>query len=81
MDDISLGSVVPWATAVSIGPHDQPWTAPVSISLLWSFSGQFFTGCCHLPPHPPAHILPPTHPLSTLAQNWCTPSKKRSEIA
>ena len=35
-------------SAVSTGPHDQPWTAPVSVSLLWSFSGQFFTSCCHL---------------------------------
>ena len=33
-----------------------------TVELLWSFSGQFFTSCCHLPPHPPTHILPPTHP-------------------
>ena len=26
-------------------------------------------------PTPPTHNLPPAHPLSTLAQNWCTPSK------
>ena len=30
------------------------WTALVSVSSLWSFSGQFFNSCCHLPPHPPA---------------------------
>ena len=36
------------------------WTALVSVSSLWSFSGQFFTSCCHLPPHPPPQ--PPTHP-------------------
>ena len=34
-----------------------------------------------LPTPPPTTSRPPTHPLSTLAQNWCTPSKKRSEIA
>ena len=34
-----------------------------------------------LPAPPPTSSRPPAHPLSTLAQNWCTPSKKRSEIA
>ena len=36
------------------------WTALVSVSSLWSFSGKFFNSCCHLPPHPPP--LPNTRP-------------------
>ena len=36
---------------------------------LWSFSGQLFASCCHLPPQPPQT------PLAMLAQNWCAPSK------
>ena len=44
---------VHWASQLTI------WTALLSVSSLWSFSGQFFTCCCHLPPH-----LPFTHPHS-----------------
>ena len=56
--DSTLGnSCVHWASRPTI------WIALVYVSLLWSFSGQFFTCCCHFPPHPHPY-LSPTHPLS-----------------
>ena len=33
------------------------------------------------PPTPPPSASRPPTPLATLAQNWCAPSKKRSEMA
>ena len=58
--DCTLGhGCVYWASRLT------KWTALVSVSSLWSFSGQFFNSCCHLPPHPPP--LPPIRPLPQYA--------------
>ena len=68
--DCTLGhGCVYWASRTT------KWTDLVSVSTLWSFSGQFSQAVAtSLPtPHP---CLPPTHPFKTLAQNWCAPSKK-----
>ena len=46
----------------------------VSVSSLWSFSRQFLTSLCHLPPT----SCPPT-PLATLAQNWCAPPSEMAQ--
>ena len=54
--DCTLGhGCVYWASQLT------KWTVLVSVSSLWSFSGQFFNSCCHLPPHSPA---PASHPLT-----------------
>ena len=59
--DCTLGrSCVYWASPLT------KWTALVSVSSLWSSSGQFLNSCCHLPPHPPA---PASHP-PTLSIRW-----------
>ena len=54
------------------------WTALVvsvfTVELLWTVFQQL------LPPPSPPRCLPPAHPLTTLAQNWCAPSKKRPKI-
>ena len=47
------------------------WTALQSMSFLGSFSEEFF----HFPYHMPMPLLLPTHPFSTLGQNWCASSK------
>ena len=57
--DCTLGhGCVHWASRPTI------WTALVSVSSLWSFSGQFLTCCCHLPPQSPAHTPFTRPPLS-----------------
>ena len=48
-----------------------------TVELLWTLFHKLLP-----PPTPPPTLgLPPAHPLATLAQNWCAPSKKRSEVA
>ena len=80
MDDISLGSCP--------RPRLCPLCLMTNYELLWwlclhcgatldTFSQAFATS--H-PTPPPSASHPPT-PLAILAQNWCAPSKKRSEIA
>ena len=56
------------------------WTALVSMSSLWSFSGQFLNSCCHLPPHPPPASRPPT-PSILWPKIGVYPQKKRPEMA
>ena len=75
MDDISLGSYPRPRLCPLCLRHDKLWTALVTVSLLWSYSGHLFTSFCHLPSHPPPSASCPLIPLATLAQNWCTPSK------
>ena len=61
--DCTLGhGCVHWASRLTI------WTALVSMSSLWSFSGQFSLAVSTS--HPISLPTPPT-----LAQNWCAPSK------
>ena len=67
MDDINP----PSATAVSIVSHVQLWTALVTVSSLWSYSGHFSQAVATS--HPTPRPRPPTPPLATLAQNWCAP--------
>ena len=48
-----------------------------AVELLWTL----FYKLLPPPTPPPALSLPPIHPIATLAQNLCTPSKKQSEMA
>ena len=69
---------------VSIVSDDQQllWTALVTVSLLWSYSGHFLQAFATSHPTPPLSASHhPSTPLATLAQNWCPPSKKQSEMA
>ena len=92
MDDINLGSYPRPRLCPCIVSHDQLWTALVAVSSLWSYSGHFSQAFATSrptprprPPTPPPRPRPPTHPpptpLAKLSQNWCAPSKKRSEMA
>ena len=66
--DCTLGhGCVHWALRLT------KWTALVSVSSLWSFSGQFFTVATSLPTL--ASATRPATPSAMLAQNWCAPSK------
>ena len=59
MDDINRDCTVGHGFVYWASPLTK-WTALVSVSSLWSFSGQFFTSCSHLPLHP--QPLPPARP-------------------
>ena len=54
--------------------HDQLWTALVTVSSLWNYTGHFLQAFATS--HPTPHPQPPT--LAKLAQNWCAPSKPSS---
>ena len=71
--DCTLGhGCVYWASRLT------KWTALVSVSSLWSFSGQFFPSCCHLPPHAPP--LPPAHPPPQYAGPKLVQTFKKNDL-
>ena len=76
MDDINLG-LYPRPQLCLLGlttnQMDCSGVRVFTVELLWTV---FLTAVATSLP-----CLPPTHPLNTLAQNWCAPSKKRPEMA
>ena len=79
MDDINLG-LYPRSQLCPLGLTTSYMTALVSMSSLWSFSGQFFT-CVAISHPPPAHTSRPPTPSAMLAQNWCASSKNDLKLA
>ena len=64
-----------WAVVPKVQDYQLLW-CPCTVELLWTV-WQLWPP----PSSPPRPCLPPAHPLNTLAQNWCTPSKKQPEMA